>query len=76
MKKRFKILLSIILPIICITSVCLSFLLPVNNKSNEKVNESPINKTRYEANYFATADEKSPAQGQSSSYKGGAIFLE
>ena len=76
MQKRFKILLSIILPIICITSVCLSFLLPVNNKSNEKVNEIQINKTRYEANYFATADEKSPAQGQSSSYKGGAIFLE
>ena len=76
MKKRYKIILSILLPIICITSVCLSFLLPVNNKSNEKVNESQINKTRYEANYYATADEKSPAQGQSSSYKGGAVFLE
>ena len=78
MKKRYKIILSVLLPIVCITSVCMSFLF-VGNKSNkgfETKDESPINKTRYEANYFATAEEGSPAQGQSASYKGGAVFLE
>ena len=76
MKKRYKIILSILLPIVCITSVCLSFLLPVKNKNNEIVNEKTINKTRYEANYFASADEESPSLGQSALYKGGSIFLE
>ena len=56
----------------------MSFLL-VQNKSNETIEtkeEKVINKTRYEANYYAEADESSPAAGQSSSYKGGAVFLE
>ncbi|MBR2909899.1 MAG: hypothetical protein IKC11_06140 [Clostridia bacterium] len=78
MKKRFKILLTIILPIMCITSLCMSFLMISNGNKTEKVEKEkvPVNKTRYEANYFAMADETSPAQGQSTSYKGGAVFLE
>ena len=78
MKKRFKILLAIILPIMCITSLCMSFLMISNDNKTEKVEEEKVsvNKTRYEANYFAMADETSPAQGQNISYKGGAVFLE
>ena len=78
MKKKLKIILSIILPVMCIASLCMSFLL-VQNKNNETIEtkeEKVINKTRYEANYFAEADESSPAAGQSSSYKGGAVLLE
>ena len=62
----------------CITSLCMSFLMISNDNKTEKVEKEnvPVNKTRYEANYFAMADETSPAQGQSTSYKGGAVFLE
>ena len=77
MQKRFKIILSIILPIICITSLCMSFLL-LNKDNNGVTNQKKevVDTRRYQANYFANADEKSPAQGQSTSYKGGAVFLE
>ena len=78
MKKGSKIVLSIALTIICTLGLCLPFLWEGNNKSgtdNQEKQES-VNKTRYEANYYATADEKSPAQGKSASYKGGSIFLE
>ena len=78
MKGRFKLFLSVLLPIICMASLFMSFLI-VQNKSNETIEtkeEKVINKTRYEANYYAEADESSPAAGQSSAYKGGAVLLE
>ena len=78
MKKGSKIVLSIALTIICTLGLCLPFLWEGYNKSrtdNQEKQES-VNKTRYEANYFATASEGAPAQGQSASYKGGSIFLE
>lgn len=77
MKKKFKILLSIILPILSITSICLSFLL-VNKgtKDFETNDETIVNPCRFQANYYALAEETSPAQGESTSYKGGSVFLE
>ena len=49
-----------------------------NSAKQQKQEENVVvnNKTRYEANYFAEAGEGAPAQGQSSYYKGGAVFLE
>ena len=75
MKKRLKIILSILLPIICIASVCMTFLLPLTYNKNEETKIENKNPTRWHAQYFATADENSPANAQPVAYKGGFIFL-
>ena len=79
MKKCSKIVLSLVLTIVCTLGLCLPFLLKGKEPStntNSQIERVSKNKTRYEANYYAEADEEYPAQGQSKNLKGGAIYLE
>ena len=64
MKKRNKIVLSILLPIICITSVCLSFLLPETKA--EKENNLPQQ----------IIAEDTGASSAGKDQKGGAVYVE
>ncbi|MBQ3158675.1 MAG: hypothetical protein IJB98_03175, partial [Clostridia bacterium] len=64
MKKRYKIILSILLPIICITSVCLSFLLPKTKA--EKENNLPQQ----------IIAEDTGASSAGKEQKGGAVYIE
>ena len=64
MKKRYKIILSILLPIICITSVCLSFLLPKTKAEPEITSPQQI------------IAEDTGASSAGKDQKGGAIYIE
>ena len=65
MKKRYKIMLSIILPIMCITSLCMSFLLP-NTKAQEEQQNKNVNITAEDTGASSAGKDK----------KGGAVYIE
>ena len=64
MKRKFKIILGIILPIICITSVCLSFLLPGIKAEPETTSPKQI------------IAEDTGASSAGKDQKGGAVYIE
>ena len=64
MRKRYKIVLSILLPIVCITSLCLSFLMPKTKAELETTTPQQI-----------TA-ENTGASSASKDQKGGAVYIE
>ncbi|MBR2909129.1 MAG: hypothetical protein IKC11_02145 [Clostridia bacterium] len=65
MKKRYKIILSMLLPIMCITSLCLSFLLP-NTKAQEEIPNKNVNTTAEDTGASSAGKDK----------KGGAVYIE
>ena len=64
MTKRYKIILSILLPIICITSVCLSFLMPRTKAEQKTTTPQQI------------IAENTGASSASKTQKGGSIYVE
>ena len=65
MGKKFKLLLLLVIPIVCITSLCLSFLLP----------ETKADPTPSEIEQAITAEDTGASKADKK-LKGGAIYIE
>lgn len=73
MKKKILRVIFTVIPVVCLVALYLFVAIPMRERKDR---DDGSNSKVYQGAYFASATEKSPAYGQSKSYKGGAIFIE